>query len=96
MASVLPARCERDPVSAAELARQLSADARQAAVEARALMTDLRPTADPDLPLARLIGTRARLRREIRRDGALCPSGDDGAVHRRRPSTSSCAFSARR
>lgn len=58
MASALPARCERDPVSAAELARQLSADARQAAVEARALMTDLRPTADPDLPLTRLIGTR--------------------------------------
>jgi signal transduction histidine kinase len=58
MASALPARCERDPVSAAALARQLSADARQAAVEARALMTDLRPTADPRVPLVRLIGTR--------------------------------------
>ncbi|MBV9359104.1 MAG: hypothetical protein JO023_26650 [Chloroflexi bacterium] len=58
MASALPARCERDPASAAELARQLSADARQAAIEARALMTDLRPTTDPRLPLARLIGTR--------------------------------------
>jgi signal transduction histidine kinase len=58
MASALPARCERDPVSAAALARQLSADARQAAVEARALMTDLRPTADPSVPLVRLIGTR--------------------------------------
>jgi signal transduction histidine kinase len=58
MASALPARCERDPLSAAELARQLSADAKQAAVEARALMTDLRPIADPHLPLARLIRTR--------------------------------------
>jgi signal transduction histidine kinase len=58
MASALPARCERDPASAAELARQLSADARQAAVEARALMTDLRPTPDPRVPLVRLIGTR--------------------------------------
>lgn len=58
MASALPARCERDPASAAALARQLSDDARQAAVEARALMTDLRPTADPSLPLVQLIGTR--------------------------------------
>lgn len=58
MASALPARCERDPVSAAALARQLSADARQAAVEARALMTDLRPTPDPRVPLVQLIGTR--------------------------------------
>jgi signal transduction histidine kinase len=58
MASALPARCERDPVSAAALARQLSADARQAAVEARALMTDLRPSPDSRLPLVRLVGTR--------------------------------------
>jgi signal transduction histidine kinase len=58
MASALPARCERDPTSAAALARQLSADARQAAVEARALMTDLRPTADPRLSLVQVINTR--------------------------------------
>jgi signal transduction histidine kinase len=45
-ASVLPKRCERDPAAAASLARQLVGDARQAALEARALMTDLRPTED--------------------------------------------------
>jgi signal transduction histidine kinase len=58
MASALPARCERDPMSAVALARQLSVDAQQAAVEARALMTDLRPTADQSVPLVQLIGTR--------------------------------------
>lgn len=77
MASALPARCERDPASAAELARQLSADARQAAVEARALMTDLRPTADPRVPLARLIGTRVE--EFAQRSGVtarfVCPDG---------------------
>ncbi len=48
-ASVLPARCERDPAGAASLARQLVGDAQQAALEARALMTDLRPAEDVSL-----------------------------------------------
>jgi signal transduction histidine kinase len=41
-ASVLPARCERDPGAAAALARELVQDARRAASEARGLMSDLR------------------------------------------------------
>lgn len=44
-ASVLPSRCQRDPDAAASLARELAADARRAALEARMLMTDLRPGA---------------------------------------------------
>jgi signal transduction histidine kinase len=57
-ASILPARCERDPVVAARVARQLADDARQAAVEARALMSGLRtPTAE--LPLAEAVRRRA-------------------------------------
>jgi signal transduction histidine kinase len=48
-ASVLPKRCERDPAGAASLARQLVGDAQQAALEARALMTDLRPPEDVSL-----------------------------------------------
>jgi signal transduction histidine kinase len=44
-ASVLPSRCTRDPGEAAELARGLVVDARQAALEARMLMADLRPGA---------------------------------------------------
>lgn len=57
-ASVLPARCKRDPSAAAELARSLAEDARQAAVEARALMSDLRPAAS-ELPLAQAVRERA-------------------------------------
>ncbi|HET6864726.1 MAG TPA: ATP-binding protein, partial [Solirubrobacteraceae bacterium] len=57
-ASVLPARCERDPRAAAELARDLAEDARRAAVEARALMSDLRPAA-LELPLAQAVRERA-------------------------------------
>jgi signal transduction histidine kinase len=57
-ASVLPARCERDPRAAAELARGLAEDARRAAVEARALMSDLRPAAS-ELPLAQAVRDRA-------------------------------------
>ena len=57
-ASVLPARCERDPRAAAELARSLAEDARRAAVEARALMSDLRPAAS-ELPLAQAVRERA-------------------------------------
>jgi len=57
-ASVLPSRCKRDPDSAAELARGLAEDARRAAVEARALMSDLRPAASK-LPLAQAIRERA-------------------------------------
>ena len=43
-ASVLPARCTRDPSAAAQLASELATDARQAALEARMLMADLRRT----------------------------------------------------
>jgi signal transduction histidine kinase len=57
-ASVLPARCARDPSAAAELARGLAEDARRAAVEARALMSDLRPAAS-ELPLAQAVRERA-------------------------------------
>ena len=57
-ASVLPARCERDPSAAAKLARTLAEDARRAAVEARALMSDLRPAAS-ELPLAQAVRERA-------------------------------------
>lgn len=58
-ASVLPARCERDPSAAATLARQLGDDARQAALEARALMSDLRPGPEAGLPLFEAIRKRA-------------------------------------
>lgn len=57
-ASMLPARCERDPVVAARVARQLAEDARQAAVEARALMSGLRTPA-AELPLANAVRRRA-------------------------------------
>jgi signal transduction histidine kinase len=56
-ASVLPGRCERDPAGAASLARELVGDAQQAALEARALMTDLRP--GEDLSLAEAVRRRA-------------------------------------
>jgi signal transduction histidine kinase len=58
-ASVLPARCERNPRAAAELARELAADARQAALEARALMSDLRPAGESKLSLVGAVRGRA-------------------------------------
>lgn len=58
-ASVLPARCERDPASAVSMAQQLAADARQAAIEARALMSDLRPSDEAGLPLPEALRRRA-------------------------------------
>lgn len=58
-ASVLPARCERDPARAVVVARQLAADARQAAIEARALMSDLRPSDEAALPLPQALRRRA-------------------------------------
>jgi signal transduction histidine kinase len=58
-ASVLPARCERDPARAVVIAQQLAADARQAAIEARALMSDLRPSDEVALPLAQALRRRA-------------------------------------
>lgn len=58
-ASVLPARCERDPAGAVSIARQLAADARQAAIEARALMSDLRPSDEAVLPLPEALRRRA-------------------------------------
>jgi signal transduction histidine kinase len=59
-ASVLPGRCEKNPTRAAELARMLAADARQAAIEARALMSDLRPDGEDEVPLAEAIRARAQ------------------------------------
>lgn len=58
-ASMLPARCERNPSVAARVARELAEDARQAALEARALMSDLRPSALLELPLAEALRGRA-------------------------------------
>lgn len=58
-ASMLPARCERDPVVAARVARQLADDARQAAVEARSLMSGLR-TPNSELSLAEAVRRRVR------------------------------------
>jgi signal transduction histidine kinase len=57
-ASMLPARCERSPVIAARMARELAEDARQAALEARALMSDLRPSAELRLPLNEAVKRR--------------------------------------
>ncbi len=76
-ASALPARCERNPQSAAALARQLAADASQAAREARALMSGLRTGTDDALPLSEAITRRADV--FARRSGiavqVLDPSG---------------------
>jgi signal transduction histidine kinase len=58
-ASVLPARCTRDPDAAADLARALAADARQAALEARMLMADLRPGAAAAQTLSEALRSRA-------------------------------------
>lgn len=59
-AAVLPPRCLRDPGAASELARQLALDARQAALEARMLMADLRPGAGSTQSLAEVLQVRAR------------------------------------
>lgn len=58
-ASVLPRRCERDPAAAAVLARELAADASQAAREARGLMFDLR-LGGADMSLAEAVRGRAQ------------------------------------
>lgn len=58
-ASVLPRRCERDPAEAAKLAQGLAEDARQAALEARALMSGLRPGGIAELPLPDAVRERA-------------------------------------
>jgi signal transduction histidine kinase len=60
-ASVLPSRCRRDPEAAAELAGGLAADARQAALEARMLMSDLRPGAGPQVPVGEALRRRAEV-----------------------------------
>ncbi|MBV8999719.1 MAG: sensor histidine kinase [Solirubrobacterales bacterium] len=57
-ASMLPARCERSPEIAARVARELAEDARHAALEARALMSDLRPNAELRLPLNEAVKRR--------------------------------------
>ncbi len=80
-ASVLPGRCARDPVSAASVAQQLAADARQAAIEARALMSDLRPGDAAELPLAEALRRQAegfaeRFGVGLRVDGDVGPSID--------------------
>lgn len=58
-ASMLPARCERDPVVAARVARQLADDAHQAALEARSLMSGLRTPA-AELPLEEAVRERVQ------------------------------------
>jgi signal transduction histidine kinase len=58
-ASTLPARCERDPMVAARVAQQLAEDARQAALEARSLMSGLR-TPNSELPLAEAVRRRVQ------------------------------------
>lgn len=58
-ASVLPSRCRRDPERAAELASGLAADAKQAALEARMLMADLRPEAGGQVPVGEALRRRA-------------------------------------
>ena len=77
-ASVLPGRCEKNPARAAELARGLAADARQAAIEARALMSDLRPGGEDELPLADAI--RARAQGFAERFGVSVRFACDGAI----------------
>lgn len=74
-ASVLPSRCQRDPGAAAELARELAADARRAALEARMLMTDLRPGAAPLQSLAEAL--RARVSSFSERSGIPIELIDD-------------------
>lgn len=58
-ASALPMRCEKNPLAAAALARTLAEDARQAALEARMLMSDLRPGTEPELSLEAALRHRA-------------------------------------
>lgn len=78
-ASVLPAYCRRDPTAAAALAGQLADDARQAALEARALMAGLRPTAASALSLGDAV--RSRAEGFARRAGVAvdvrCSDGDE-------------------
>jgi signal transduction histidine kinase len=74
-ASVLPSRCRRDPDAAAALARELAADARRAALEARMLMTDLRPGAAPVESLAEAL--RARVSTFAERSGIPIELIDD-------------------
>lgn len=88
-ALALPTRCERNPSSAAQLARQLAADAAQAAREARALMSDLRGNPADSLSLGLAISSQAEA--FARRSGigveVLDPSGGldraDGMVEPR-------------
>lgn len=58
-ASALPGRCEKNPPAAAALARTLADDARQAALEARMLMSGLRPGSEPELSLEAALRQRA-------------------------------------
>lgn len=67
-ASVLPGRCLRDPAAAAKLAEGLVSDARQAALEARSLMSDLRPEPESELPFAEIV--RKRVQSLSQRSGA--------------------------
>jgi signal transduction histidine kinase len=51
-ASMLPTQVERSPAAATAASRQLAEDARQAASEARVLMSNLRPSNGIDVPFA--------------------------------------------
>ncbi len=60
-ASILPSRCRKAPEQAAELASGLAADARQAALEARMLMSDLRPDAASQLSIGEALRQRTQV-----------------------------------
>lgn len=86
-ATVLSRRCGRDPAAAAPLADQLAADARDAALQARALMADLRPSdaeAGGSLPevvrrrveiFAHRSGRRIEFQNELSAGGDFSPLG---------------------
>jgi signal transduction histidine kinase len=86
-ASMLPSRCERDPVDAARVAQQLADDARQAALEARSLMSGLRAPAD-ELPLREAVRRRVQgfdARSQLTVELSSSPDAPDGEIGRLSP-----------
>jgi signal transduction histidine kinase len=89
-ASMLPTQLERNPTAATAASRQLADDARQAASEARVLMSNLRPSNGVDVPFADAV--RRDAEGFAQRSGAVvrvvCPSGaSDRAGVRLAPAT---------
>jgi signal transduction histidine kinase len=88
-ASMLPARCVRNPALAARQAQMLAEDARQAALEARMLMADLRPQTADDQSLQTALEVRVaafaeRAGVDVAIDGPATAIGDQlqpGEVH---------------